>query len=183
MNAYNVLLVWGASTPWKTPDKSDTQRLDHSVLDHVYFTSNLKTDQVCPSVRYACMHGCENGTHCVKNVAKKKLKSKHGDQLLDILADPFATAFTGNVNRFPIQTTASNSFRTFYPNSKRDPRRGDIDMYTGFDVDVLKAFAQNMNFTYRWRRPEPIATWGSQLRNGSWNGIVGESKKKIKIKK
>ncbi|CAG0921968.1 unnamed protein product [Notodromas monacha] len=86
------------------------------------------------------------------------------------------TDFKGNLNRKLLQTTATNSYRTFYPTGKYGSK-GEI-LYTGFDVDILDIIANSMNFTYVWRTPEPPATWGSQMPNGSWNGIVGRIVKK-----
>ena len=166
MNAYNVLFVWGSkvSTIMPIPGKN-------SDIYAIAANPEEKQEKLCHSIRYICVHCCQNGIHCIKTINTKDFLPKH-ESIEKILADPSTTEFNGNVNGFQLQTTASNSFRTFYPNGKKDAW-GNPD-YIGFDADILRAFAQNMNFTFRWRRPEPIATWGSQLPNGSWNGIVGK---------
>ncbi|XP_041351058.1 glutamate receptor ionotropic, kainate 4-like [Gigantopelta aegis] len=43
--------------------------------------------------------------------------------------------------------------------------------YSGFSIDLLKALARRLNFTYEFVEPTH-GTWGV-LDNGSWNGLVG----------
>ncbi|CAG2211131.1 GRID1 [Mytilus edulis] len=44
--------------------------------------------------------------------------------------------------------------------------------YTGFTMDLLQHLALALNFTYEITRPLD-GKWGSQMENGSWNGLIG----------
>ncbi|CAG2198776.1 GRID1 [Mytilus edulis] len=46
------------------------------------------------------------------------------------------------------------------------------ETYTGFTMDLLQHLALALNFTYEITRPLD-GKWGSQMENGSWNGLIG----------
>ena len=110
-----------------------------------------------------CFQCCPNGETCLKH-----LKPNDESSFLD----PSSTAFKGNANQKLLQTAASNSFKTYYPSGRFD-KSGNV-IYEGIDVDLLDMWARSMNFTYVYQQPEPVATWGSQLPNGSWTALIGE---------
>ncbi len=91
----------------------------------------------------------------------------------ELFSNPFNTAYKGNTNQRVIQTAACNTFRTYYPTDKVGAN-GRV-VYEGIEVDVLDIIARVMNFSYIYQTPEPVATWGVQMPNGSWTALIGET--------
>lgn len=48
---------------------------------------------------------------------------------------------------------------------------GTWTMLTGVDSYLVKTLARSLNFT--WQIKYADSKWGTKLRNGSWDGIVG----------
>ncbi|XP_041351060.1 glutamate receptor-like [Gigantopelta aegis] len=54
--------------------------------------------------------------------------------------------------------------------------KNNMTKYTGFCIYLLEALANTLNFTYELVEPEH-GTWGVLI-NGSWNGLVGQMKRR-----
>lgn len=57
---------------------------------------------------------------------------------------------------------------------------GQPKRYKGFSIDVLDALAKILGFKYEIYQVAD-SKYGSQLPNGSWNGMIGELINKVRL--
>ncbi|CAL4066314.1 unnamed protein product, partial [Meganyctiphanes norvegica] len=53
-------------------------------------------------------------------------------------------------------------------------KQGNIIKHYGIDIEVMNAISKTLNFKLDFQEPPPGELWGSNLDDGSWNGMVGK---------